>query len=151
MVGGTRNPQRDPCRQSSPPCATFSHTPRSLQLATGRLQEHGPEPTMLMARSTAELSSCPLSAQDDSECPSGVPDLPQPPIPYSRFLPLFLLPQSPHPQLRQSFFCQRDPSHFLPGRVVWGMGYIPGIWHHHFSTNAKEGHPLSEGARHPQV
>ena len=76
---GPPRSQSRPCRQPSPPGATFSHTSRGLQLAPGRLQEHGPDSAMLMAGSTAELSNCPLSAQDQSEqgaLPQSGPRLP---------------------------------------------------------------------------
>ena len=63
----TPRSQRGPCRKPSPPGATFSDILRGLWLAPGRLQEQGPDPAMLRANSTAELSNCPLSAQDNSE------------------------------------------------------------------------------------
>ena len=80
--GGPLRPQRGPCKQPSHPGSTFSHTVRDQQLPPGRLQEHGPDPVMLRASSTAELSNCHLSVQDHSEestFPRRVPDFPQPP------------------------------------------------------------------------
>ena len=65
--GGPQGCQKDPSRQPSPPGTTFSHTPRGLQLPPGRLQECGPDSAMLRAGSAAELSNCPLSAQEHSE------------------------------------------------------------------------------------
>ena len=98
--GYSLRPQSGPCRQLSPPGATFSHTSRGLWLAPGRLQEQGPDPEMLRTSSTAELSNCPLSAPtrvNRSLCPSKVPDLPQPPGPNTLQQGFTSLPTAPPP------------------------------------------------------
>ena len=78
-VGCTPKSQSGPCRQPSPTGTTFSQTSRGLRLPPGRLQEQGPDSAMLRTSSTAELSNCPLSAQDQSEqgaLPQSGPRLP---------------------------------------------------------------------------
>ena len=149
-VGCTPKSQSGPCRQPSPTGTTFSQTSRGLRLPPGRLQEQGPDSAMLRASSTAELSNCPLSAQEQNEQDT-LPQRGPQPTPASRpqYLKAGLHLSShchslPHPQPRQSLFCQRDPSHSLPGRLVWGVGYIPGTGHHRSSTNAQEGHTLRD-------
>ena len=142
------------CRWPSPPGAIFSHANRGLWLSPGRLQEQGPDPAMLRAGSTAELSNCPLSAQDNSEQGALSQRGPRPP-PASR--PQYLIAG-----LHLSSHCPPTPNPDSPcsatGTLVtlsqegwFGEYNIPGTGHHRSSTNVQEGDPLGEGSRHPHA